>query len=275
LLGKDDGLLLDAGAAGEDYVDRLLEIEQPERQLEIARVEHLRPVAEAARIFVVPIEQEDAQIGTRLEDLLQDEGDAARLADAGRAEDGEMLAQHLVHVDAGVDRDVLLQVSDGDRLGAGHVVDEPQLRVGDERGGIADGRIVGDAALEEGLARLVVLDLAHHVEMSGGDEALLDGDRRGLERDLGHHADEQGVAALDAQELADGDAHVVGAFQARGRKPDARLRAPNGKHVSEQFAHCGRCVALILERVSVQCRPLRCRLKSREPVATADSSRRR
>ena len=65
-LGEDVDLLVHAGAAAEEHVDDFLEIEQPERQLQIARVEHQRAVAEAAAIFVVHVEQEDAQVRARL-----------------------------------------------------------------------------------------------------------------------------------------------------------------------------------------------------------------
>src|SRR5204863_10012038 len=90
-LGEDFHLFVDPGTAAEDDVDRLLEIEQPERQLEIARSEHLRPLAEALAVFVVGVDEEDAQVRPRLQDRPQDEHDPARFADAGGAEYGEML----------------------------------------------------------------------------------------------------------------------------------------------------------------------------------------
>ena len=58
------------------------------------------------------------------EDLLQDERDAGRLADAGRAEDGEMLAQQLVEIDVGRDGIVELQPTDLDGFAAGDAVDD-------------------------------------------------------------------------------------------------------------------------------------------------------
>ncbi len=61
-LGEDVELLGHAGAAAEQHVDDFLEVEQPERQLQVPRVEHQRAVAEAAAIFVVHVEQEDAQV---------------------------------------------------------------------------------------------------------------------------------------------------------------------------------------------------------------------
>src|SRR5204862_5404286 len=202
-LGEHRDLFVEAGTAAEEDVDRLLEIEQPERQLQVARVEHQRAVAEAARIFVVAVEQKDSQVRPRVEDLAQDQRDAARFADARRAQYGEMLAQHFVYIDVGADRYVLLQLSDVDRVGARNVVDQPQLVARDQRGRIADRRIVGDAALEIVLAVVALADFAHHVEARGGTETLFVRGRRDVLRDFRHHSDQQRFRALDAQELAD------------------------------------------------------------------------
>ena len=111
-LGEDLGLLLDAGAAAEEDVDDLLEVEQPEGQLEVLRADDVGHVAEAAGIFVVRIDEEDAQIGLLLKDLIEDQGDAGRLADAGRAENGEVLAEHLLEIDVGGNRLVELKAAD-------------------------------------------------------------------------------------------------------------------------------------------------------------------
>jgi len=47
------------GRPPKQHVDDLFEIEQPERQLQIARIENQRAVPETAAIFVVNVEQED------------------------------------------------------------------------------------------------------------------------------------------------------------------------------------------------------------------------
>ena len=102
--------------------------------LQIARVEHLRAVAEAAAVFVVAVEQEDAQVRPRLEDLAQD---AARRRSTCRRRwcraRAKCLLQHFVDIDVGADRRVLLQRADVDRVGAGDVVDQPQLALRDQR----------------------------------------------------------------------------------------------------------------------------------------------
>src|SRR6202035_5161375 len=100
-LGQKVDLFIEAWPAAEEHVDDLVEIEQPERQLEIARIEDLRAVAEAAAIFIVDVENEKPQVGARLDDLLQQQGNRARLADTGGAEHGKMLAHHFVDVEAG------------------------------------------------------------------------------------------------------------------------------------------------------------------------------
>ena len=127
-LGQDLDFLVHAGPAAEEHVDDLLEIEQPERQLQVLRREHLRAVVEAVAVFVVRIDQEHAQVGPRVEDLAHQQRDAARLADAGGAEHREMLAHHVVDVDVGRDRLVLLQRADVDRAGARHVEDQLAAR---------------------------------------------------------------------------------------------------------------------------------------------------
>ena len=94
----------------------------------------------------------------------QDDGHPARLADAGRAEEGEVLAQHLVDLDVGADRAVLLQVADVDGVGAGSVVDDTQGVAAERMHVVADHRVAGDAALEAREARVDALDLAQQVD---------------------------------------------------------------------------------------------------------------
>ena len=132
------------------------------------------------------IDQEDAQVRPRLEDLLQDDGDAARLADAGGAEDGEVAADQLV--DVGVDGDVLvlLQRADLGAVAGRAAIDEAQLALAEHDDAVADGRIVGDAARKaagDDLADEVEpRHLAHVGAARGGAERLL--------ADLGHQADD-------------------------------------------------------------------------------------
>ena len=56
------------------------------------------------------VEDQDAQIGPRLDRLAQQQRHGRRLADAGGADDGEMARQRVVDGDARVDRLVLRQL---------------------------------------------------------------------------------------------------------------------------------------------------------------------
>ena len=180
------------------------------------------------------IDQEDAQVAARIEDLAQQQRDAARLADAGGAEHREVLAHHVVDIDVGGDRRVLLQRADVDRAGTRHVEDQPQLGLRDHVGRVADHRIFGDAALEVA-ARLLVLDLAQHVELRGRVRAGAGRAGAGrIDRDLGDDADDQRGAGADAEKLADGRAHVVGAGQARDVHAHVRLAAGDRLHAAER-----------------------------------------
>ena len=107
-LGEDLDLLDHAGPLAEQHVDDFFEIEQPKRQLQISRRQHLRLVAEAIAVFVVRVDQKDAQIRPGVENLSENDRNAARLADAGRAKDGKMPADEMVDVDVDVDIRILL-----------------------------------------------------------------------------------------------------------------------------------------------------------------------
>ena len=96
------------------------------------------------------IDQQDAQVLACRHDLAQDERDRARLAGAGRAEDREVLAHHVVDIDMGADGGVLLQVPDIDRVGPRGVEHDAQLVVADRHDGVADPRVGAHAALEIG-----------------------------------------------------------------------------------------------------------------------------
>ena len=195
-------LVVDAGAAAEKRVDRFFEIEQPERQPQIARRQHLRLIAEAAAILVVRVDQEDAEVRPLLEDLRQQNGDAVRFADAGGADHGEVLGDELLDVDLGGNGRVLLQRADVRRPGTGAVVDQPQLAVAHQHRGLADHRIFGDAALEIGGARGARLDFADQIHPRGAAAIGILVALRAL-GNFGDQADDDGVAADDAEEFSD------------------------------------------------------------------------
>ena len=82
------------------------------------------------------------------ENLLEDERDRRRLADAGGAEHGEVLAQHFLEVDVGGNGRVELEAADLDRLAAIDAVDDGNVAGAEARDGVADCRIARNAALE-------------------------------------------------------------------------------------------------------------------------------
>ena len=130
VLGEDFELLVDRRPAAVDDVDQFLEVEQPERQLEVLRVDDVGARAEAAGEFVVAVEQEHAHVGRGVEHRVEDHRDAARLADAGRAEHGEMLVEHVADRDARGDGVVVMQRADGRAVGVA-LVDQPQIVAGE------------------------------------------------------------------------------------------------------------------------------------------------
>jgi hypothetical protein len=79
-----------------------------------------------------------------------------------------VLGQHFLDVDIGDDGAVLLEEADIDLVRAGRRVDRAQLLAGDQVDGVADGRIIGDAALEFGLVGRVE-DFAEQVDRGDRD----------------------------------------------------------------------------------------------------------
>ena len=59
-----------------------------------------------------------------------------------------MLGEHFLDIDIGDDGRILLQGADIDLIRAGRRINRAKLLIGDQVDGIADGRIIGDAALE-------------------------------------------------------------------------------------------------------------------------------
>ncbi len=158
--------IFDARTAPAEYdIDKLFKIEQPKWQLQISRIDDVSLVAKAASVFVVSVEQENAQIRPRLEDLLDQYGDAAGFSNARRAEHGKMPAQHLVDLDTSAECRLLLQAADDDILCAGPAENKLQ-RVGADRDyRIPDQRIFSHAAPKPDAA-LFFSDLAHELEAS-------------------------------------------------------------------------------------------------------------
>ncbi len=179
-LGAQDRVLEDrglgeavlVGAAADQDVADLLEVQQPVGQLQIGGVEQLGAVGEGAGVLVVRVEQHDVAVGQFVEDRAQDHRDRAGLAGAGGAEHREVLAEQAVGEDEGRHLVVVPQPADVD-------VRDPRPRV--DRGEVAQGhrgdrrverRIARDAALEARRlgARRHGRDLAQHLDLE--DRAL-------------------------------------------------------------------------------------------------------
>ena len=231
-VGENLDFLIQARPAAEEDVDRLLEVEEPERQFQIVGVEDERFLAEGARVFVVRVDQEDAQIGLGGQDGAQDDGDAARLADARGAEDGEMLVQHLVDLDVGRDRAVLLQIADVDDVGAGGVVDDAQHLAAERHDRVAHRRIIGDAAVEEAAAPVALLDLAEQVHARG--QLAVAGAAGAV--DLGYDADDGRLGRAQRDELADRDAGIGRLPALRRRKAEGGIRAADRHDLADGLA---------------------------------------
>jgi len=132
---------------------------------------------------------------------------------------------------------ILLQRADIRRPGAGAVVDQPQLAVAHQHRGLADHRIFGDAALEISGACGARLDFADQIHPRGAAATGILVALRAL-GDFGDQADDDGVAADDAEEFSD-----RGARQAAGRErrqSDGDLRAADGEDSAQRFAGSAR-----------------------------------
>src|SRR5579884_133336 len=95
---KNADFLISGWSATKQNIDDLLEIEQPERQLQVPRIDDVGAVTETAAVFVMHIEQQPAELRPRLHDLLKDERHRARFANAGSAKDGKVLAEQFIDV---------------------------------------------------------------------------------------------------------------------------------------------------------------------------------
>jgi hypothetical protein len=164
------------------------------------------------------------------------EGDAARLADAGRAQQGEVPSDQPVDIDMGPDRVVLLQLPDMDRVGTGDIEDRAQDRVAEKLGGVADRRRFLHSPIEARDAGGVGQDLAEQVEDSGRAAGGRLSGGRIVERDAGEHADHQRLPGPDAEEAADAEALVLGVGRrVRHLHLDGGLRTRNQQHPSQRL----------------------------------------
>jgi len=104
-----------------------------------------------------------------------------------------------------------------------------------------------------GIRRLGVADLAHdlahEIDVSHALNVLFLGVRMSLNGNLRDHPDDEGLAALDLDELADGRTGAVETARPLAREPDAHLRATDGMDMAKQSIGHLRRPALISKRV--------------------------
>ena len=84
-----------------------------------------------------------------------------------------MLGEHLVDLYASVDRAVLLKASDADRRRARAFKNDTQFAVCQRRDGVADSRIVSDAAAKSHPANAAPFDLTDEINVGDGAIVLL------------------------------------------------------------------------------------------------------
>ena len=184
-------------AAGED-VAQLLEVQEPEGQVQAVGADDFGQGAEGAAVFAVNVEHQDMGVLVGGERLLQHTGEGAGLAAAGGADDGEMLGEEIVGEQAGRDGGVLIEGADfkGGILDIG--IDQSEVLAVGEIGVVADTGELRYAAAE-GEARPVERELSDQQEID--DDFLAGGG--GFDLKGGDHADDDGVLGEDLGETAD------------------------------------------------------------------------
>ena len=99
-----------------------------------------------------------------------------------------MLAQHVVDIDVGADRRVLLQMPDLDDGITGHVEHQPQLAGADGHYEVPNGRVFCDAALEFRCAGATLFDFSDQIESRGRMAAVFLRERTRLHRHVSDDA---------------------------------------------------------------------------------------
>jgi hypothetical protein len=144
-----------------------------------------------------------------------------------------MFAHHVVDVDIGADRGILLQVPDIDRVGTGRIEHDAERVVADRDDRTADPGIAHDAALEISGAGLVENELAQQVHASGGGVALLAVGQL-VQRNVAQRSYDQRASVPDAEERPDGEVGLA-ARERRGRELHHDLGAADRHHAAKGF----------------------------------------
>ena len=166
------------------------------------------------------------RLGRAFDDPVEDDRHAARLADAGRAEDREVARHQPVDHHPRRDVVVVVQRADGDAALADRRIDELELVAPDDVDLVADRRITGDSAGKALGAVGAESELAHQIDLGDDAETLVSV----VARDFRDHADQFASARLDVEERADGGPRLVGVDGRR--EPHQSLRAAHAQDIA-------------------------------------------
>ncbi len=263
----------------------LLEVHQPIGHLQVRDVEDDPGIAEGRGIFAVRVDHHHMAVRRGLADPVEDQGGAGRLAGAGRAEQGEVLAEEGVDIDAGADVLGREHRADLDAGAAVSGVDLAQVLAGrgiDQRAG---DRIGGHAAAEavDAAGQPLLVALAEEIDVgqdAAGNLGILA---------LGPHRGEQpAVADADLDLAADlpgqGDRGVFIArafLQALEVERDGGAGAGDLQHDADRLAgvvqavgdaHRGQIVGLRWPRIAETVHA-HVRHRPRQPLLVAQDGR--
>ena len=212
----------------------LLEIHDPVGHLQIGDVEDLARFAKGRRIFAMRIDHDDVAFGRGLADAMEDQRRARGFARPGRSEQGEMLAQQRIDIEACANIPGRIDGADLDRTAPVAGIDLAQIL----RGGGIDHRarngIAGNAAPEtvELAGELLLLALAEKIDVRDdgtGGAAIL--------ALVAHAGEEPAIADANLDLAADLPGHgdrrigIVDAFgEALGVDGDLRSRPGDFEH---------------------------------------------
>src|SRR6202022_3829606 len=132
--------------------------------MEIIDVDDLGEIAESRRVFVVRIEHDDVSLGMTGEDRGQDQRNAARFSGTGRADDGEMLCQQLVHYCERLARRIMKKGADTDICDRGPSVNRPEIGIRRVSNGSTRYRVMRNPASEFAVTLGRSYDFAQQVD---------------------------------------------------------------------------------------------------------------
>lgn len=222
------------GAAAEDDLGEFLQLHQPEWQVERIGVDDHGVIGEGGGEFVVRIEDQHAQLRIGLDRFVKQQGHGGRFADAGGADDGEMLGEHRGHVDGGIQALVLGEGADDAGFLSAGIVDAGEVGGADAVGDRAEIGILADAGGKFFLTGWADMDFAHQLDFDA--EGVVDllapfvgGGLHGIDQ-----RDDAVFTDADGNEAADGPEFGEGGFAVFGDGGDRGARAAAGDDATQE-----------------------------------------